>query len=97
MKRSVRLINLLVILSLIAGLASFAAVSFNHQSPDSGIAYAAADPQTQPLAASDVVYVTRTGEKYHKSGCRYLSQSKIKTTRAQAEKDGYTACKVCKP
>lgn len=57
------------------------------------VAYAA----TAQSAASDVVYVTNTGTKYHKSTCRYLSKSKIKTTRGQAEKDGYTACKVCKP
>ena len=48
-------------------------------------------------SGSDVVYVTRTGKKYHASGCRSLSRSKIKTTRAKAEKDGYTPCKVCKP
>lgn len=44
-----------------------------------------------------VVYVTNTGSKYHKSTCRYLRQSKIKTTKSKAQKAGYTACKVCKP
>lgn len=43
------------------------------------------------------VYVTRTGEKYHRRNCRYLSRSKITTTKSKAIKDGYGACKVCKP
>lgn len=44
-----------------------------------------------------VVYVTRTGEKYHQSGCRYLSKSKIEVSKKEAVKNGYAACKVCKP
>jgi hypothetical protein len=44
-----------------------------------------------------VVYITRTGAKYHVSSCRYLRQSKIKTTKKTAMKDGYSACKVCAP
>lgn len=44
-----------------------------------------------------VVYVTKTGKKYHKASCHHLRQSKIKTTQTEAKKQGYTACKVCKP
>jgi biopolymer transport protein ExbD len=51
----------------------------------------AEDPQ------STTVYITKTGKKYHKDGCRYLSQSKIKTTLKEAKANGYTACKVCHP
>jgi len=43
------------------------------------------------------VYITKSGEKYHKAGCRYLSKSQIKTTKKEAVKNGYEACKVCKP
>ena len=43
------------------------------------------------------VYITRTGYKYHRSGCRYLSRSKIATSKSNAIKQGYTACKVCRP
>jgi len=43
------------------------------------------------------VYITKSGEKYHKAGCRYLSKSQIKTTKKEAVKNGYGACKVCKP
>jgi hypothetical protein len=43
------------------------------------------------------VYITRTGEKYHRSGCRYLSQSKIAISLADAKARGYTPCSVCDP
>ncbi len=43
------------------------------------------------------VYITKTGEKYHKAGCQYLKKSQIKTTKKAAVKNGYGACKVCKP
>lgn len=44
-----------------------------------------------------VVYITKTGEKYHQAGCQYLKKSQIKTTKKEAVKNGYGACKVCKP
>ncbi|SEL91839.1 endonuclease Q family protein [Parapedobacter koreensis] len=44
-----------------------------------------------------VVYITKTGAKYHRTGCRYLSRSQIKTTKKEAVKNGYGACKVCGP
>jgi len=43
------------------------------------------------------VYVTRTGEKYHRSSCRYLSQSKIAIALSTAKARGYTPCSVCDP
>lgn len=46
---------------------------------------------------SYIVYITRTGEKYHRSGCRYLSQSCIQTNLNDAISDGFTPCKVCRP
>src|SRR5688572_23265805 len=42
------------------------------------------------------VYVTRTGEKYHRGSCRYLSRSKIPISLADAKR-GYEPCKVCRP
>jgi len=44
-----------------------------------------------------IVYITKTGKKYHKGSCRYLKKSKIKITLEKACKGGYTPCKVCKP
>ena len=46
---------------------------------------------------AQTVYITKTGERYHKEDCRYLHSSKIKTTLSDAKTSGYTPCKVCKP
>ena len=43
------------------------------------------------------VCITKTGEKYHKSSCRYLSRSQIAITESAAILRSYEACKVCKP
>jgi len=43
------------------------------------------------------VYITRTGARYHKDGCRHLSRSKIETTLSAAKAQGLTACGTCKP
>lgn len=43
-----------------------------------------------------IVYITRTGIKYHLDGCRWL-KSKIAIDIDEAIARGYTACKVCKP
>ena len=50
-----------------------------------------------PDQQSVTVYITKTGKKYHREGCRYLSKSKIKTTLKEAKANGYTPCKVCHP
>lgn len=54
-------------------------------------------PSAGPSGGDVAVYVTRTGSKYHKSGCQYLRQSKIATTLSEAKADGYTACSRCGP
>lgn len=46
---------------------------------------------------SDIVYVTPSGTKYHRSDCRYVKNKNCSTyTRAEAEKK-YSACSVCRP
>ena len=46
---------------------------------------------------SETVYVTASGERYHKKNCRHIKKSKTVTTVSvsEAKKDGYTACKTC--
>lgn len=44
---------------------------------------------------SSIVYVTKTGKKYHKSGCSYLKKSKIEMTLSNATSSGYTPCSRC--
>jgi hypothetical protein len=46
---------------------------------------------------SVTVYVTRTGTKYHRAGCRSLAHSSIQITLADAKSRGYTPCKLCHP
>ena len=43
------------------------------------------------------VYITDTGSKYHRSGCRYLSRSKHAISKSDALSRGYDACSVCRP
>lgn len=51
---------------------------------------------TQENKKEKVVYVTKTGTKYHGTNCGYLKSSKIKNTLSSAVKSGYTACSRCK-
>lgn len=46
---------------------------------------------------SGAVFITRTGECYHRAGCRYLSHSRIRISLAGAKARGYRPCKVCRP
>ena len=45
---------------------------------------------------TETVYVTRTGGKYHRAGCRYLARSKIPMKLEEAQ-DQYEPCPVCRP
>ncbi|MDQ1274037.1 MAG: competence protein ComEC [Planctomycetota bacterium] len=49
------------------------------------------------LDSNPTVYITDTGSKYHRDGCRYLSKSKIAISLDEAKSQGYTPCSVCKP
>lgn len=50
------------------------------------------------LQAQDItVYRTKTGEKYHLSGCRYLSKSMIPISLSGAISMGLGSCGVCHP
>jgi hypothetical protein len=47
-------------------------------------------------ASDAIVYVTKTGTKYHRDGCRSLSQSKIPMKLSEAARR-YEPCSICKP
>ena len=51
---------------------------------------------TKAVTQSRTVYVTRTGSKYHRSGCRYLRKSKIAISLEEARRS-YEPCSVCNP
>ncbi len=55
------------------------------------------DTPTPIIKKSRTVYITRTGEKYHRAGCRYLRQSCIPVKLSIAQSQGYSPCSVCDP
>lgn len=56
-----------------------------------------ATPPPKPDGADAIVYVTKTGRKYHRADCRYLRTGGIPITLKNAKAQGYAPCKVCKP
>lgn len=44
-----------------------------------------------------VVYVTKSGTKYHLGSCSHLSKSKIEKSLSEAKNAGYEPCKTCNP
>lgn len=49
------------------------------------------------ISSEDVVYVTRTGEKYHQSNCIYIEDKTDLTEMSidEAVQKGYEECKIC--
>lgn len=45
--------------------------------------------------AASGVFITNTGEKYHRDGCQHLRQSKIPISLESAKARGYTPCSHC--
>jgi hypothetical protein len=56
-----------------------------------------AKPKPAPSDADVTVYVTKTGEKYHRAGCSSLRKSAIPMKLKDAVAAGYEPCKRCKP
>lgn len=54
-------------------------------------------PTAVVASTAVTVYIIEIGNKYHTSGCCYLSKSKIAITREEAKARGHTPCGVCKP
>jgi len=52
---------------------------------------------TTEEASGTAVYITESGTKYHRDGCRFLSKSKIAISLEEAKAQGYEPCSVCKP
>ncbi len=50
---------------------------------------------TSNTNVGETVYITKTGNKYHRAGCRYLRKSQIDISLSEAKNEGYTACSVC--
>jgi hypothetical protein len=53
--------------------------------------------KSPPAPAKEItVYITRTGQKYHRAGCRSLRKSMIPVSLSEAKKR-YLPCSVCSP
>jgi hypothetical protein len=44
----------------------------------------------------EIVYITKTGSKYHRVGCRYLGKNQIPINLSDAKRT-YAPCSVCNP
>ena len=55
-----------------------------------------ANSENTALTSSATVYVTRTGECYHRGSCGYLRKSKIPMKLSEARKR-YRPCSKCSP
>jgi micrococcal nuclease len=64
--------------------------------PAATVAPVAAKETQEPDPKTVTVYRTKTGAKYHRAGCRYLSKSSIPMTLEDARKT-LTPCSVCNP
>ena len=73
-------------------------LAFSVLSAVSSLAQGSPAPRELPkqTAATQTVYVTRTGEKCHRAGCRSLAKSAIPTSLNEAAQR-YTPCKLCRP
>lgn len=67
------------------------------QPPQEAAVEPAAPVYTPPATneQSYTVYITNTGSKYHRAGCRHLKDSQIAIDINDAIDQGYTACKDC--
>lgn len=64
--------------------------------------FSSVEPDSPTISASTetqslTVYVTRTGEKYHRDGCRYLKKSKTAVLLSELDPKKYSPCSVCQP
>lgn len=54
-------------------------------------------PEVSDKNGSVIVYITKSGKKYHKKGCSALSKSCIPAALDEAISKGYTPCGKCNP
>jgi competence protein ComEC len=79
------------------GSASGASTSSGGSSGGSSTAAGVAVVGGASSGGNPTVYVTATGECYHRSGCRYLAASRIAIKLKDAKARGYRPCSACDP
>jgi micrococcal nuclease len=63
---------------------------------EKGLGLWGADPAPSKPSADEVVYVTKTGTKYHRAGCRFLAKGATPIRLAEVGRK-YEPCAVCDP
>ncbi len=65
--------------------------------PTTASAAAPASGATEaPVTEETIVYLAKSGSRYHQKGCKYLKNSGKQVTIITAMKQGYAPCNVCK-
>jgi len=59
--------------------------------------WAPREEKQQEINEDIIVYITRTGKKYHRGWCSYLRRSKIPISLKEACARGYIPCSRCRP
>ena len=77
------------------GSVASSASSASASSSSSSSSSASASTTTSSGSNLSEVYITETGGKYHRAGCRHLKDSKISIGESEAIAQGYEACSVC--
>ena len=54
-------------------------------------------PEGSGASGETIVYITKSGKKYHTEGCSYLKKSKIPIKLKEAKAKGYKPCSKCQP
>lgn len=67
------------------------------QQPPAAKAAPAEPTDTADNKSAIIVYVTKSGKKYHRKTCHHLRKSSRAITLAEALEKGYTPCRSCKP
>ncbi len=65
--------------------------------PDEPCVYITSAARAVASAVEVRVYVTKSGSKYHRAGCRYLSEGATEIALEEALTKGYEPCAVCAP
>lgn len=94
-KRLLMLVLLLVLMVTLPACSPSDDVSSEPSRPSSSRATVEAPSEDE--IEGTVVYITETGEKYHREHCQYLSKSKIPISLEDAIAAGYGRCSRCKP
>jgi hypothetical protein len=88
--------RLLVVVAAFVSLTALTREPTVRTAADSSATFTFAVAAAQADPATITVYITKTGEKYHRDGCRFLSRSRIPMPLKEAVKR-FEPCKVCRP